>query len=748
MEPQLDLGFTSLGEFLRSRQAALVSIWSEQAHRPSTAELDEHRRELLASLAVALTSQVDAPPVHTLDRLAGGFELRDIVEEYTVLRHAILDLWEKEVGGTIDTREVRRLNLAIDDAIEGASARFASARQLADNIAQLAWMADETGYVFWYNKRWFEYTGTTLEEVQGWGWQKVHDPKHRQRVVETYSRAVQRGEDWEDTFPLRAKDGSYRWFLSHAIAIKDSSGRVVRWFGTNTDITEQRETELKLRAAEARLRLAIEAMPLGTWDLNMVTGEAQWSHDMKQIFGVDFQPPVGWSLRIIHPDDRAAVEAAMARSNDPNGDGLFALEYRIRLASSGELRWVTSRGRTFFDERGRPARMVGTTLDVSERKRAEIASKFLSDATAVLASSLDYVDNLEEVCRLAVPRLADWAAVTLVEPDGKLTDVGVASSEPTQTKMVRGMLRQYLRDPDAAQGIEAVIRGGGHSHLVLPMVARGRLLGALMLASAEGGGKLDDVVLETARHLARRAALAVDNARLYEDARAATRLREQVLAVVSHDLKSPLSAIQFAAELLEQRLPESSDPGIQRQLDTITRVTGRMNHLIGDLLDVASLQAGRLSVDPRNAPVGKLLDEAVASHEASAGQKGVILRSEGQAIDAVVRADPDRVLQVLANLIGNAIKFCEDGDSIVVAAKPKGDDVIISVRDTGSGMSAEEIAHLFEPYWSAARHATKGTGLGLYISRGIIDAHGGRIWAESLVGVGSTFYFTLPAASV
>ncbi len=124
---------------------------------------------------------------------------------------------------------------------------------LANSIPQLAWMADAAGYIFWYNQRWYDYTGTTLEEMQGWGWQKVHHPDEVGRVVERIQRAFATGEPWEDTFPLRSKDGEYRWFLSRALPIRDADGRVVRWFGTNTDVTEQRQMEQALRESEQRL---------------------------------------------------------------------------------------------------------------------------------------------------------------------------------------------------------------------------------------------------------------------------------------------------------------------------------------------------------------------------------------------------------------------------------------------------------------------------------------------------------------
>lgn len=134
----------------------------------------------------------------------------------------------------------------VEDALRESEARF---RGLADNISQLAWMADEKGWISWYNQRWFAFTGTTLDEMQGWGWQKVHHPEHVERVVEKFRRCVEDGVVWEDTFPLRGKSGEYRWFLSRAQPIRDESGRIVRWFGTNTDVTDQRETEELLRQA-------------------------------------------------------------------------------------------------------------------------------------------------------------------------------------------------------------------------------------------------------------------------------------------------------------------------------------------------------------------------------------------------------------------------------------------------------------------------------------------------------------------
>src|SRR3954447_3749394 len=137
-----------------------------------------------------------------------------------------------------------------EQALRESEVRF---HELADNISQFAWTADQTGWIYWYNQRWNDYTGTTLEEMQGWGWQKVHHPDEIGRVVKSIQHAFATGEPWEDTFPLRGKDGEYRWFLSRALPIRDAEGRIVRWFGTNTDVTEQRQMERVTRENEQRL---------------------------------------------------------------------------------------------------------------------------------------------------------------------------------------------------------------------------------------------------------------------------------------------------------------------------------------------------------------------------------------------------------------------------------------------------------------------------------------------------------------
>lgn len=250
---------------------------------------------------------------------------------------------------------------------------------------------------------------------------------------------------------------------------------------------------------------------------------------------------------------------------------------------------------------------------------------------------------------------------------------------------------------------------------------------------------------ETAETLSQTlAVLAARNRHLFEEAQHAIQIREQILAIVSHDLKSPLGAVLMAAMLLERSLSE--DP---KSLRTVQRIKGaieRMNRLIGDLLDFASIEAGRLSIQRVPADALDLTREAVAGFESVAEEKGVTLAVEGTEDLPPAYCDPGRLQQVLANLIGNALNVLAPGGNLRVGLEAQDDQLLFTVSDTGPGIAQEDAAHLFERYWRGEGSGYRGTGLGLAISRGIVHAHGGRIWLESQLGEGTTFFFTIPAS--
>jgi signal transduction histidine kinase len=285
------------------------------------------------------------------------------------------------------------------------------------------------------------------------------------------------------------------------------------------------------------------------------------------------------------------------------------------------------------------------------------------------------------------------------------------------------------------------------SYIVVPISAHDRVLGALSLAtSRHSGRRYGASELALAEHLGRRAGLAIQNAQLYREAQESVRLRQQMLAVVSHDLRNPLSAVKLAAELVKQRGLDQNDPRQIKHAETIHRSASRMEHLIGDLLDMASIHAGKLKIERRSEQVDVLVHEAAEANEPIAAAQGIGFTIAADLPDLSVECDRERVLQVFSNLLGNAFKFCRRGDGVTLRAVRDGREVRFEVSDSGPGIPVEERPHIFEPYWSAERHGRKGTGLGLFITRGVVEAHGGRIWVESEPGRGTTFFFTLPVA--
>ena len=222
--------------------------------------------------------------------------------------------------------------------------------------------------------------------------------------------------------------------------------------------------------------------------------------------------------------------------------------------------------------------------------------------------------------------------------------------------------------------------------------------------------------------------------------------RDDFLGIVSHDLRNLLTGIAMSAVLLEQRAAPTTEGAQTREAAIrIQRYSARMNRLIGDLVDVASIDAGRLSVTSTRGDVSAVIEEALDLFSALAVTKQVSLESRITERPLPADFDHDRIIQVLANLITNAIKFTAPGGTVVVANERTAEGILVSVRDTGIGIASDKLDTVFERFWQAGKNDRRGVGLGLYISRSIVEAHGGRIWAESVSGVGSTFSFTLPA---
>ena len=281
--------------------------------------------------------------------------------------------------------------------------------------------------------------------------------------------------------------------------------------------------------------------------------------------------------------------------------------------------------------------------------------------------------------------------------------------------------------------------------MLLPLVAGGKPLGAIALMSMTPARQYGEADVLLAEQLAYRAALSIQNARLYQIAQRAIRVRDDVLGIVAHDLRSPLASMLMQAELL-RRPGAEPERRSRNPAEKIERSATRMNRLIENLLDVTRVEAGRLSLEPARLVAGQVIADSLDEQRPLADSASLELGVDVAADTPEIWADRDRLLQVFENLVGNAIKFTAPGGQICVGAGARNGDVLFWVRDSGAGIASEHLPHLFDRFWQARKAGRRGAGLGLPIVKGIVEAHGGRIWVESTPGRGSVFFFTIPAA--
>lgn len=413
---------------------------------------------------------------------------------------------------------------------------------------------------------------------------------------------------------------------------------------------------------------------------------------------------------------------------------------------------------------GRPVRCKLGLVDVSSLKRSEERLRLLADASVVLGSSFEIDRTLATVVRSLTPAFADVAFVDLVD-GGTVRRVEVSASPGTSPAFVERLRSSTMAPTDmsepllltgAAPAALAMVLGEGAdcarlieearatSIMFVPMRIRDRAVGLLGLVSCRPASRYTAGDLTFATDLAMRAAMAVDNARLYRRANQALQARQDILSVVSHDLKTPLSSLLISARMMAGRPPAAERRKARTHLERINQSAAQMQRIIDDLLDAASIDAGRLSIDRRDHEAGRLIREAVALLQPLAMEKSIRLEAEPLGEAMWVVCDAARVVQVLTNLIGNAIKFAPESGTVTVGVALEAGFARFRVHDDGPGIPKSVMRKLFERFVQAKETKHRGRGLGLYISKGIIDAQGGTIWLESEPGLGTAAYFTLP----
>ena len=471
-------------------------------------------------------------------------------------------------------------------------------------------------------------------------------------------------------------------------------------------------------------------------------------------------------------DDPLDLAAALASARAALASARVDLHQRAAVLAVVEE--IDRAAQTLRHARDEAAPVIPSALEREREGRvaaeaSERRTEFLQQATSTLFSSpLDPVVRLKTLTALLVPDLGDWCICDLLLDGGVVDRLAVRSWNPDHEELARALEGKhalsspamtatqrvassgkpdvgYDRSGDAASADDRLLaKLAAKSYLVVPLTAGGNVIGAITVLFAESNRRYTGIELRLLEDVAGRAALAVENARLVTKLERAVRSRDDLIAIVSHDLRNPLSSIQMSAALLQQTLGDVELPK-RSKTNMILRAVDRMESLIRDLLDIASIEGGGVIVSPDEVSVRALLGDAAELIQALTNDKGIVLDVVPPASDLRVNADSARLLQVFSNLLGNAVKFTPAGGKITISAQREGGACRFTVADSGSGIPADQLPHVFDRFWRGRQQAsTAGAGLGLAIAKGIVEAHAGTLTVTSEAGRGTAFTFAIP----
>lgn len=548
---------------------------------------------------------------------------------------------------------------------------------------------------------------------------------------------------------------------------------IAQHFYLRSRLVESKRIESDLRSSERKFSgiLSIAADAIITVDSS--TRIVHFNRGAEEIFGHTAADAIGRHLAFLLP---VRFRGAHDRSME-----MFAQSPATarRMGERREIFGLRANG-TEFPAEASISKLVESDgilytvvlRDITRQTNAEADERFLANAASVLGSNLSVGVTLQAVADLPVPHLADACIIDLVTQQNQFRRITSLRNDDRISAAVRGLVSVPLTvespspvidvirrkkslaidivdgdwldanaDPEA---IPAWSKLGTHSQLILPLEVAGDPIGALTLIRI-GARPFDESREALADKYGKLAVAALANAQLYNTAQQANRARDEVLGVVSHDLRNPINAIAMCARSLAE--DSNQDKRARDNLiETIADSATWMNRLIGDLLDVASIERGQLALELRQQEPTQLMLQTLHMFEMEAGENGIALEGKFPTNLPLVVMDGARIVQVLGNLLRNALNFTPQGGRVVLSVEAREDDLLFSVSDTGPGIAPENVAHIFNRYWQSSDAArARGSGLGLSIARAIVEAHHGQIWVETELKVGTRFYFSIPS---
>jgi PAS domain S-box-containing protein len=614
--------------------------------------------------------------------------------------------------------------------------------------------------------------GYTPAEAVGKSITLIIPPERLEEERMILARLV-RGERIEHFETIRvAKDGR-RLDISLTVSpLRDAEGRIVGASKVARDFTDRKRAEEGLRASEARYRAIVEATPecvklvapdgtllqMNSAGLAMIEGD---------------ESALGQCVyNVISPEHRDIYRAFNERVCRGEGG---TLEFDI-IGLKGTRRHMETTAVPLPAPDGGFTQLA-VTRDVSTRKRAADAVRFLADASASIAELVDYESTLRRIANLAVAGFADWCVVDVIDETGVRRRLAVTGPESPAVAAARTADAEFRADqagggiphvlrtgeaevvPDlfavdpatALQGAERIMRlceWGVRSYMCVPLLSRGRILGGMTFLSASTHRRFGPDELRVARDLAERVTAAIENARLYRELQEQERRKDEFLATLAHELRNPLAPVRNGIQLLRAALP--GDERVARALGMMERQVGHIVHLVDDLMDVARVSSGKVALRKERIDLRVVVDAAIETTRQAVEAGGHELSVDLPLDPLTFEADRTRLTQVFANLLNNAAKYTPNGGRIALSAVREDRFAVVRVTDTGLGIPAEMLPKIFDMFTqvgTSLERSQGGLGIGLTLVRRLVEMHGGTVMAESPgPGRGSTFVVRMPLA--
>ena len=741
-EPAVRYHLSSLAEdhpvavCMRTAEPVVIAGIAGNAGWTRSVGLTEAQRELLRSLDLDLYILA---PISAQSKVFGvmsfGFRRADSgPSEPESLAFA------SEVG--------RRIGVAIENSLlnQTLAASEARHRVLTEALPQLVWACRPDGYCVYLSPQWVEYTGVPANQHLGWNWNQALHPEDQARSLDAWRTAAAGNGPYDVVYRMLRSDGTYRWFKARGVPLRDAEGAVTQWFGTSTDIDDQKKIHEAEKESRERLSAALAASGTGTFRWNIVTNELSFDENLNRLFGLPPGNTLGTLdefLAIVHPDDRAGVLACCAHCATEGAD--FDMEYRT-VWPDGSVHWLYDRGKTFM-EGGTPSYMTGACVDITAQLEAarrqtesERLVRELLEAIPQMVWTTDSEGNAEYLnsrwveytgCDVTATRDGGWANV--FHPDdldatAKVWLRALSTGEPYQAehrmRSASGEYRWFLtRGVRLRNSQSEAMRWFGTSTDITEQKLADEERAALLRSEKDARAEAE----------AAAGALTAVNEEL-----------QHFVYAASHDIQAPLRTMAMYSELVMRRLGPTADESTHTLLDFINSNAKRLSRLLSELLTYA-----KAGTDP--VPMQEVVDIQTVMNTVAGG-----LRPFLEASGAEISTEPlphvigssSQLAELLQNLITNAVKYSRPGipPRIGIRARDRGEFCQITVEDNGQGFDPDYARTIFEVFKRLHGDSVEGTGIGLALCKRIVERHGGTIWADSVPGQGSSFHFTLPSA--